>query len=188
MDGIFGIGPLELLFIAILALIVLGPERLPGVMREIAKYIRQFRRVGSELTEQFSEELKVLDEINPRKILNEMTDPNRPDPDAPKIAPAKPAAPGKPVTPAKSAAPAPKPPVTPSRPAAAKPAVAVEAPAPADVAAPLEPAENRILPPAPLEERQEPAPALNSTGNGNAAADAAAALASGAADAPENSA
>ena len=32
MDGIFGIGPLELFFIAIIALIVLGPERLPNVL------------------------------------------------------------------------------------------------------------------------------------------------------------
>lgn len=80
MDGIFGIGPLELILIAILALIVLGPERLPEVMREVAKVMRQLRQVGNELTSQFSNELRTLDEINPRKLINDITDPNRPQP------------------------------------------------------------------------------------------------------------
>lgn len=94
MDGFFGIGILELFVIAVLALIVLGPERLPGVMREGAKYIRMLRKMTNEFTSQFSDELQALDELNPRKIFNEMTDPNRPDPDEkPKSAPAKPGAP-----------------------------------------------------------------------------------------------
>lgn len=80
MDGIFGIGPLELFFIAIIALIVLGPERLPSVLREIAKTIRRLRELTSEFTNQFGDELKALDEINPRKILNDMVDPTKPLP------------------------------------------------------------------------------------------------------------
>ena len=80
MDGIFGIGPLELILIAVIALIVLGPERLPGVMREGARYIREIRKMGSELTSQFSDELKVLDELNPRKMINDALDPNYKDP------------------------------------------------------------------------------------------------------------
>jgi sec-independent protein translocase protein TatB len=83
MDGIFGIGPLELILIAVIALIVLGPERLPGVMREGARYIREIRKLGSELTSQFSDELKVLDEINPRRIINDALDPTRPEPTRP---------------------------------------------------------------------------------------------------------
>jgi sec-independent protein translocase protein TatB len=101
VDGIFGIGPLELILIAVLALIVLGPERLPGVMREGAKYMRRMRRMGNELTSQFSEELKMLDEINPRKILNEMTDPDQPEPGEnppAKAAPPTVKAPASPVT------------------------------------------------------------------------------------------
>jgi sec-independent protein translocase protein TatB len=180
MDGIFGIGPLELLFIAILALIVLGPERLPGVMRELAKYIRQFRRVGSELTAQFSEELKVLDEINPRKILNDMTDPNRPDPDEPKIA-AKPAAPVKPATP-----PPPKPTTKPTtKPAPAKPVVDTSTAAASESPAPEE-AERRIPPPAPVEAQPQPAPTFDNPGNGHAPAADPAVLGNGAADGPEN--
>ena len=95
MDGIFGIGPLELILIAVIALIVLGPERLPGVMREGARYIREIRKLGSELTSQFSDELKVLDEMNPRRLINEALDPSRPDANKPaeaaKAAPATPA-------------------------------------------------------------------------------------------------
>jgi len=72
MDSFFGIGFLELAFIAILALIVLGPERLPRAMRDVAKLIKQLRDISNEFTSQFSEELKVLDELNPQKIMNDL--------------------------------------------------------------------------------------------------------------------
>lgn len=72
MNSIFGIGPLELFFIAIIALVILGPERLPGVIREGMKYYRTLRNMSGDLTSQFSEELKALDDINPQKIMNEM--------------------------------------------------------------------------------------------------------------------
>jgi Tat protein translocase TatB subunit len=74
MDNILGIGLPELFFIAIIALIILGPERLPGTLRQIAKYWGYARNLGRELTSQFSEEFKALEDLNPRKILNEMAD------------------------------------------------------------------------------------------------------------------
>jgi sec-independent protein translocase protein TatB len=74
MDSFFGIGITELFFIAIIALIVLGPERLPGAIREFSKFMRTIRNLSSELTSQFSEEMKALDEINPTKILRELTE------------------------------------------------------------------------------------------------------------------
>ena len=82
MNSFFGIGILELMLIIVLAIIVLGPERMPGVIRQIAKFIRQMRAIGSELTSQFSEELEMLDELNPRKILDEATAPVKEDIDA----------------------------------------------------------------------------------------------------------
>jgi sec-independent protein translocase protein TatB len=74
MDNIFGIGLPELFFIAILALIILGPERLPSTLRQLARYWGYMRNLGRELTSQFSEEFKALEDLNPRKILNEMAD------------------------------------------------------------------------------------------------------------------
>ena len=75
MNSFFGIGLPELIFIAIIALIVLGPERLPGVLRQMAQYFRQIRALTQEVTSQFSEELKAFDDINPAKIMNEVTQP-----------------------------------------------------------------------------------------------------------------
>jgi len=81
MDSFFGIGLFELVLIAVIALVVLGPERLPGAMREVAKYMRQLRQISGEFQSQFSEELQLLDEINPKRIID----------DAIKPPPAKPA-------------------------------------------------------------------------------------------------
>jgi len=74
MDSFFGIGFMELAFIAILALIVLGPERLPGAAREVAKIYQQIRGLSTELTSQFSEELKILDDLNPQKLMNDLVE------------------------------------------------------------------------------------------------------------------
>lgn len=87
MDGFFGIGLPELFMIAVIALIVLGPERLPGTIREVAKFIKQVRAIGSELMSQFGDEFKDFQDLDPRRILNEMTDPTKPD-DKSKAAPA----------------------------------------------------------------------------------------------------
>ncbi len=181
MDGFFGIGFLELILIAIVALIVLGPERLPGVMREVASFIRRLRQLSSEFTSQFSEEFRALDEINPRKLLSEMTDPLKPDPAAKPANPKAPAAAAPPAagTPTAPAAPPPPPADTPklttprrtqappiappapptngaasAAPSAAEPNGAPAALDPVADAAPVEPLPT-ILPPA-----LQPAPAL----------------------------
>jgi sec-independent protein translocase protein TatB len=153
MDSFFGIGLGELFFIAIIALVVLGPERLPGAIREVAKFMRMVRGLTNDLTSQFGEEMKVLDDLNPTKILQELTldEPANKDAAKPSTAAAKPAA-------TKTATkPTPAPAATTPRPAAAKtakPAASPKPPAPvADAAAPKPdvPAadgsqENRILP------------------------------------------
>lgn len=69
MDGFFGIGIQELILIAIVALIVLGPERLPATFREIAKFIRQVRNLTNEFTQQFGDDFKALEDLDPRRIL-----------------------------------------------------------------------------------------------------------------------
>lgn len=59
----FNIGIGELFFIALLVLVVVGPERLPGIMREIGKYTYQLRTIVNELTDQFADELRPIQEI-----------------------------------------------------------------------------------------------------------------------------
>lgn len=45
MNGtIFGIGPLEIAVVAVLILVVLGPERLPGLMRDLGRMTRSLRK------------------------------------------------------------------------------------------------------------------------------------------------
>lgn len=45
----FNIGPLELIVILVVALLVVGPQRLPEVGRSIGKGIREFRRAQEEV-------------------------------------------------------------------------------------------------------------------------------------------
>ena len=46
---LFGIGFLELVFVLLIALIALGPNRMIEVARTIGKYTRQLRRISAEL-------------------------------------------------------------------------------------------------------------------------------------------
>lgn len=59
---ISGIGFSELLFIAALALLVFGPDKLPGVIRSTAAYIRQFKRTLHDVKSEVTRELD-LDNI-----------------------------------------------------------------------------------------------------------------------------
>jgi sec-independent protein translocase protein TatA len=52
-----GIGPGELLVIFIIALIVLGPRRLPEVAQQIGKVLGDLQRTSAGLTEELSREL-----------------------------------------------------------------------------------------------------------------------------------
>lgn len=54
----FGIGPMELVFILILALIIFGPGRLPEIGRAVGKSLRDFRAMTQEVTSQFSLDLE----------------------------------------------------------------------------------------------------------------------------------
>ena len=51
----FGIGIPELLIILLLAVLVVGPDRLPQVAADMARWIRQARAYGQHLTRDFSE-------------------------------------------------------------------------------------------------------------------------------------
>ena len=57
MNIFSNIGTLELLVILILALLVVGPERLPDLVRSIAKVLRDMRRVYDNLTRDLGPEI-----------------------------------------------------------------------------------------------------------------------------------
>jgi sec-independent protein translocase protein TatB len=58
----FGMGFTEMLVIAIVAIIFLGPEKLPGTMVEIAKMFKKVRNTVLDLKESVTDELQ-LDDI-----------------------------------------------------------------------------------------------------------------------------
>lgn len=49
----FGIGMPELFVILVVALVVLGPKRLPEVARSLGKMVSEFRRQSSEIMDEF---------------------------------------------------------------------------------------------------------------------------------------
>jgi sec-independent protein translocase protein TatA len=53
----FGIQPLHILIIVVVALLVFGPKRLPEIGRYIGRTITEFRSGTQELTENFREEV-----------------------------------------------------------------------------------------------------------------------------------
>ena len=50
LDGMFGIGPTELVVILVVALLVLGPKRLPEIARALGKGLAEFRRATADVT------------------------------------------------------------------------------------------------------------------------------------------
>lgn len=63
MNGtILNLGPLEVLVVIILALLVLGPERLPGIMRGIGTGLRKLRETYVAFVNEFRNELQPIAE------------------------------------------------------------------------------------------------------------------------------
>jgi sec-independent protein translocase protein TatB len=72
---VFDIGTGELLALAVLALLVLGPEKLPQYAAEAARFLRQLRSLANEarteVTRELGPELEGLDlrDLNPRALV-----------------------------------------------------------------------------------------------------------------------
>ena len=54
----FDIGFLELIIIAVVALVVIGPERLPGVARNVGKWVGRTRRFVTQIKSDIDREMK----------------------------------------------------------------------------------------------------------------------------------
>jgi Tat protein translocase TatB subunit len=58
----FGIGLPELLVILVVALIVLGPKRIPDVARSLGRGLAEFRRATGDITEEFNNAQAMLED------------------------------------------------------------------------------------------------------------------------------
>lgn len=56
--NLFGVGPAELLVILVIALIFVGPERLPRLAADIARTIREIRKYTGSIAAEFNEVLQ----------------------------------------------------------------------------------------------------------------------------------
>lgn len=65
----FGIGMPELIVILVIALIVLGPKRLPEVARSLGKAMSEFRRQSSEIMEEFQAQGRLEDDLERRRAV-----------------------------------------------------------------------------------------------------------------------
>jgi Tat protein translocase TatB subunit len=54
-------GPLELIVILGLALVVLGPDKLPDIARQVARTVAQIRKISSEVTGDLQRSLQIDD-------------------------------------------------------------------------------------------------------------------------------
>ena len=63
MSGtIFGIGPMELLMIAIMVLLIFGPERVPSLMRDLGRSVRKMRQYYVAFSSELKREMEPFQE------------------------------------------------------------------------------------------------------------------------------
>ncbi len=90
----FGIGLPEMLLIMALALIVIGPDKLPDLARSLAKGLLDLKKTAESLKTSMAEEGNILAEIKPeleeaaKSLQNELLDPQPLLPDASSTDPA----------------------------------------------------------------------------------------------------
>ena len=74
----FGIGFTELLLIAIIAILFLGPDKLPTALVDMAKFIKSVKKTISDAKSSLEEEMKIADlkeeALSYKKQLDEATD------------------------------------------------------------------------------------------------------------------
>jgi Tat protein translocase TatB subunit len=85
----FGIGMPELLVILVIALIVLGPSRLPDVAKALGRALAEFRKATSDLTDELADARRMIeDEVRAaeRQAAQQKVKPPEPPAGAPQAA------------------------------------------------------------------------------------------------------
>ncbi|MGD1887817.1 MAG: Sec-independent protein translocase protein TatB [Cohaesibacteraceae bacterium] len=68
----FDIGGYELILIAVVAILVVGPRELPGMLRSIGQFVRQGRQMMSTVQRQFNDALKEAELDDVRNTINDV--------------------------------------------------------------------------------------------------------------------
>jgi len=70
----FDIGWSELMVIAVVALIAIGPKELPGVLRSVGQWIAKARKMAAEFQGQFQEAMREAEMADIKKSFDEVKD------------------------------------------------------------------------------------------------------------------
>jgi sec-independent protein translocase protein TatB len=88
----FGIGSTELLIILIVALVLIGPQKLPDLMRTFGKGLAEFRRMSTDVKSTLEREIQKADELKRiEEMKNELFGDDAPKPAETAQAPVEPA-------------------------------------------------------------------------------------------------
>jgi sec-independent protein translocase protein TatB len=74
----FGIGMPELLVILVVALVVLGPSRLPELAKTLGKAMAEFRRQSTDIMDEFQQQMRVEEDAARRAKAKQPTPPTPP--------------------------------------------------------------------------------------------------------------
>jgi Tat protein translocase TatB subunit len=82
----FNVGGGEIIVILLIALVVLGPDKLPSAARQAGKYLNEFRRMSAGFQSEFRSAMDVLPDVTSSSTPTPTT-PTTPTPSDPTVTP-----------------------------------------------------------------------------------------------------